>query len=77
MFARDIAVCCFAQEFKKGENQRVDYFKCSQCNINWICKNCAETCHKGHPIATYMLKFQPSYGCCYCSTKTDNCKIKK
>jgi len=52
----------------------VDYYNCKDCGYNWICKSCAETCHRGHQVSTYILGHVPSWACCYCAKK-GKCKL--
>jgi len=65
---------CFKCAFEKGTDQVMDYFTCKDCKFNWICKPCAETCHKGHNIVEYILGHKPTWACCYC-VKNGKCKI--
>lgn len=66
---------CFTLTYKKGEDQRIDYYRCKDCKFNWICKPCMESCHQGHNLIAFMLNHKPSYGCCYCPRKR-TCKIE-
>jgi len=73
----DIPKQCFSQVYDKANNaQKMDYFTCKDCKFNWICKSCAETCHKDHQISTYILEHRPTWACCYC-VKNGKCKIVK
>jgi len=66
---------CFSAVFSKDKpDQRVDYFTCQDCKINWVCRPCAEQCHKGHKITPYVHNHRPTWACCYCA-KTGVCKI--
>jgi len=65
---------CFTATYVKDGDQRCDYFRCKDCNFNWICKSCANICHKGHNLVSFMLNHKPSYGCCYC-VKKKTCKL--
>jgi len=67
---------CFKQSFIKGANMAVDYYTCNTCNTNWICKSCADTCHKGHVIVDYLTQHVPSWACCYC-VKIGKCSLYK
>jgi len=67
---------CFKQIFVKGANMSVDYFNCKTCNSNWICKSCADTCHKGHVIVDYLTAHVPTWACCYC-VKVGKCTLFK
>lgn len=60
---------CFTAEFEAGKGQRVDYFRCADCGINWVCRACSETCHRGHAVVPYLARHAPSYACCYCPKK--------
>merc|ERR1712176_861657 len=75
MFKSSAPKKCFTCTYKKGEEQRVDYYQCKDCKFNWICKPCTEGCHKGHQLVPFMLNHKPSYGCCYCPRKR-TCKIE-
>jgi len=44
----------------------MDYFSCEQCGTNWICKPCAEYCHKGHTLLPYLQNKATTWACCYC-----------
>ncbi|EGC38248.1 hypothetical protein DICPUDRAFT_45964 [Dictyostelium purpureum] len=66
---------CFRSLYTAGTNQEMDYFRCSTCNLNWVCKNCSEYCHKGHEISIHLLNHIPTYGCCY-DSKYKDCKLK-
>eukprot|EP01098_Paradermamoeba_levis_P011363 TRINITY_DN4857_c0_g1_i1.p1 TRINITY_DN4857_c0_g1~~TRINITY_DN4857_c0_g1_i1.p1 ORF type:complete len:456 (-),score=142.46 TRINITY_DN4857_c0_g1_i1:84-1319(-) len=63
---------CFAANFVAGT--KVDYFSCKTCGINWVCRTCAETCHKGHVVTNYIMNHAPSWACCYCP-KNKKCTI--
>jgi len=65
----DAPKVCFKQTYIKDANMVMDYFRCKECEQNWICKTCAETCHKGHNLVDFALKHIPSWSCCYCSKK--------
>jgi len=65
---------CFTADYKQGGDQRVDYFRCNTCGLNWICKPCSGVCHKGHDIVSFMKNHKPSYACCYC-VKKKKCRI--
>eukprot|EP00455_Lapot_gusevi_P046026 TRINITY_DN5990_c0_g1_i2.p1 TRINITY_DN5990_c0_g1~~TRINITY_DN5990_c0_g1_i2.p1 ORF type:complete len:361 (+),score=80.96 TRINITY_DN5990_c0_g1_i2:87-1169(+) len=60
---------CFSTMYEKGKEQRMDYYKCNNCALNWICKSCAEVCHAGHDLSVFMRGHKPTYGCCYCAKK--------
>ncbi len=38
--------------FDKAKSQRMDYMRCKDCKLNWICKSCASACHQG---SVYMI----------------------
>jgi len=63
---------CFTADYKVG--MMCDYYRCKNCNFNWICKNCAETCHANHTIIEFMKAHKPKWACCYC-VKYKTCKI--
>lgn len=80
---------CFAVEFArrqegvkgKGEGaaqQRVDYFRCGECNLNWLCAACATHCHsRCRDVKPFILDHLPTWACCYCSKKRSRlgCKL--
>lgn len=66
---------CFATTFKEGD--AMDYKQCQECRLNWICKSCAEVCHKGHTLSPFLEQHKPTWGCCYCKKKGKNCKLVK
>lgn len=67
---------CFSVLFSKDKpDQRVDYFTCTDCKLNWVCRSCAEHCHKGHHIVPYILNHKPTWACCYCAKKSGRCKL--
>jgi len=65
---------CFSITFDKSKENVMDYFTCKDCKFNWICKPCAETCHKGHQISEYISNHRPTWACCYC-VKNKKCSI--
>jgi len=67
---------CFKNIFVKDKGMRMDYYTCKQCKLNWLCKSCAETCHKDHGVVEYIVNHLPTWGCCYC-TKTGLCKLSQ
>jgi hypothetical protein len=67
---------CFKNVFVKDTQMRMDYYTCKQCKLRWVCKSCAETCHKDHGISEYILNHIPTWGCCYC-VKSGNCCLSK
>jgi len=69
---RDAPKSCFAFTFKPGD--KMDYFHCKNCNMNWVCKACMEVCHKGHELSPYLSNHAPTWGCCYC-TKNKKCTL--
>jgi hypothetical protein len=66
---------CFSQTFKDGD--AMDYFQCKECRLNWICKTCADVCHKSHTLTPFLESHKPSWGCCYCKKKGKACKLCK
>ena len=60
---------CFSTEFVKGSGQRVDYFTCATCRMNWVCTTCSTACHVGHDVKPYIMQHKPSFACCYCMKK--------
>lgn len=67
---------CFKNVFVRDAGMRMDYFTCKQCKLNWLCKSCAETCHKDHVVTEYITNHLPTWGCCYCA-KSGTCKLVK
>jgi hypothetical protein len=70
---------CFMHTYRANdEQQRVDYFKCAPCGLNWLCKNCASTCHSGvgHTVAPFIMGHKPTYAACYCNKKRQ-CTLKE
>lgn len=80
---------CFAVEFAQHQEggsgkgggvgqQRVDYFRCGECNLNWLCAACAAHCHaQCRDVKPFMLNHLPTWACCYCSKKRSRlgCKL--
>jgi hypothetical protein len=67
---------CFAATFVKGQTARgIDYFTCRDCGFNWVCQPCAEICHKGHSLVSYLRNHKPTWACCYCPKKK-KCSIQ-
>lgn len=83
---------CFAVEFAHqqhqqeggsragagSEQQRVDYFRCGECGLNWVCAACATHCHSQcRDVKPFMLNHLPTWACCYCSKKKSRlgCKL--
>jgi len=68
---------CFKNLFNPEKKiTHCDYFHCGQCNLNWLCKSCAEVCHKGHNgIIPTMANHSSSWACCYCSKKGHSCEL--
>lgn len=64
---------CFAHEFgqsRKRMEERVDYFTCGECNLNWLCAACASHCHRAcRDVKPFSLNHRPTWACCYCSKK--------
>jgi len=74
MFKSDAPKRCFRKTYQKGD--RVDYYACAECKLNWICKNCSTECHKGHTLKVFFLDNAPTWGCCYCF-KSKKCHISE
>lgn len=66
---------CFKYEFSNGNFVFIDYFRCDDCNLNWICNHCRVSCHTDHLIKLYKQNHSPTWACCYCSK--GKCKIMK
>ncbi|XP_072038240.1 uncharacterized protein [Amphiura filiformis] len=56
---------CFVKVWKQGGNEKMDYFTCKQCKINWVCKSCRDFCHKGHKMVPYVSGHTPTWACCH------------
>ncbi|XP_025078140.1 E3 ubiquitin-protein ligase TRIM21-like [Pomacea canaliculata] len=65
----DLPKVCYVQTYKQQGPKKVDYYSCSQCGFNWICKSCIQVCHKDHPVTPHVLNHQPTWACCYCPKK--------
>ncbi|CAH1795891.1 unnamed protein product [Owenia fusiformis] len=65
----DLPKQCFATTFQKDAGQKVDYFSCKDCKINWVCRPCMEVCHKEHSATPHIMGHQPTWACCYCPKK--------
>ncbi|KAH3763348.1 E3 ubiquitin-protein ligase TRIM39 [Pelomyxa schiedti] len=65
---------CFAAIFQKGKNFTMDYYTCADCKLNWICKPCAEHCHKTHKVTPYITNHVATWACCYCM-KNNKCTL--
>ncbi|CAI8035154.1 hypothetical protein GBAR_LOCUS19748 [Geodia barretti] len=62
--------------FCGGQTARgIDYFTCRDCGFNWVCQPCAEICHKGHSLVSYLRNHKPTWACCYCPKKK-KCSIQ-
>jgi len=72
----DAPKSCFSTTYEKGKDMVMDYFTCKDCKFNWICKPCAESCHKGHNLSEYITNHKPTWACCYC-LKNKRCKLVK
>ncbi|XP_065912286.1 uncharacterized protein [Dysidea avara] len=65
----DLPKTCFAVMYKPGKDQVMDYYRCTECSINWVCQPCMEVCHEGHTLVPYISKHKPTWACCYCPKK--------
>lgn len=67
---------CFTLDYDKEAEATVDYFTCDTCRINWVCEQCATSCHtdKGHTVRPYLKNHVPTFACCYC-VKRRKCTI--
>jgi len=65
---------CITYNFQKSANLTCDYFACKECKFNWICRNCATECHRGHTLVEYIKDHKPTWACCYC-VKNKTCRI--
>eukprot|EP01133_Synstelium_polycarpum_P015518 gene15518-18430_t len=72
ILAEDMPKQCFSMTFRMGDV--TDYYKCNDCSLNWICKVCADHCHRGHNISVFIQNHKPTYACCYDSRK-GSCKL--
>jgi len=67
---------CFTLSYNPSNaTQTCDYYTCRDCKFNWICKNCAENCHRGHVVSVYILGHRSTWACCYCP-KNNKCTIQ-
>jgi len=67
---------CFTLQFNPASPiQNCDYYTCKDCKFNWVCKACADNCHRGHSIAVYILGHKATWACCYCP-KNNKCCIQ-
>jgi hypothetical protein len=71
------AVPCIKEEFEANKNMKQDYYHCRDCQKNWICKGCSESCHKqkGHSVQLMVKGHLPRFACCYCSKTAHGCSI--
>lgn len=69
---------CFKTSFDAAEEEshKCEFKKCVECNKNWICKNCSETCHAGHTLTLHVAEQPWKSPVCYCS-KTGKCILFK
>jgi len=65
---------CFTLAFNPALNQTCDYYTCKDCKFNWICKTCADNCHRGHAVSVYILGHRATWACCYCP-KNNKCTV--
>lgn len=42
------------------------YFRCSTCNVSWVCESCIEGCHEGHSHAQISEVARPVWRVCLC-----------
>jgi len=69
------ALKCFSAVFEKDNAaQKMDYFRCDTCKLNWLCQPCATSCHRDHTCVPFLTQHRPSYGCCYCA-KSRRCVL--
>eukprot|EP01119_Soliformovum_irregulare_P019612 TRINITY_DN6250_c0_g1_i1.p1 TRINITY_DN6250_c0_g1~~TRINITY_DN6250_c0_g1_i1.p1 ORF type:complete len:279 (+),score=90.00 TRINITY_DN6250_c0_g1_i1:431-1267(+) len=74
-FLMDMPKQCFSATFDKENPGTMDYYTCKDCKINWVCKPCMESCHKGHNVCEYIVNHKPTWACCYC-VKMKKCTIE-
>lgn len=69
---------CFKTSFDPAEEEshKCEFKKCVDCNKNWICKTCAESCHNGHTLTLHVAEQPWKSPVCYCS-KTGKCTLFK
>ncbi|KYR01434.1 hypothetical protein DLAC_01918 [Tieghemostelium lacteum] len=67
---------CFVTTYKPGTNEIMNYYRCDDCQFNWICQPCADYCHKGHTLRIHIPNHKASYACCY-DQRNKKCKILK
>lgn len=82
MLKSDQPKCCITYDFANNVNSLVKYFSCENCSLNCmitiniigICKECTDTCHKGHNVKLFKDAHVLTWACCYCYKKC--CMIK-
>lgn len=71
---------CFAQTYGlpgRDPQERVDYFTCGQCRVNWVCASCATHCHRAcEGVRPFAMNHLPSWGCCYCMKRRAKTRCK-
>jgi len=65
---------CFIKTYVAGVNDVMDYYRCDDCNYNWICKPCSEYCHSGHNLRIHIPNHKTTFACCY-DSRHKKCKI--
>lgn len=63
---------CITYGWKEG--LITTYLSCSDCKLNWICKECSITCHQNHNLKMFKENHTTTWSCCYCLR--GNCKLK-
>jgi hypothetical protein len=65
---------CFASTFVAGQDVAVDFFRCVDCKLNWVCRACAESgCHRHHTVVPFAAAQRPLHAHCYCFKQGKKC----
>ena len=66
--------------YERNQSRSGEAWRCKTCGVNYICKNCIETCHKGHDVCFHtrqslICECAISYckGTCKCCQNPDVC----
>jgi len=67
---------CFKSTFVADDESthKCTFMKCTTCDKNWICKDCAQVCHEGHTLVLHVAEQAWKTPNCYC-TKTGKCTL--
>jgi len=67
---------CFAKVFDASTLRSLTYFSCQTCSMNWICDSCSKSCHRDHVVTVHIENHTPTWACCYCARKKDQCQLQ-